>query len=87
MSFLKYFFVAVLIIFAITILFISVYSRKPIRTLLLNSGLGLSVLIIIKLTEKYTGVSIPINEYTATLSASFGLPAICSFLLLRIIFI
>lgn len=87
MNFLKYFFISVIAIFAIAIFFISVYSRKPIRTLLLNSGLGLSILIIINLTEKLTGVSIPINEYTVTLSASFGLPAICSFLLLRIIFI
>jgi len=86
----KAFFIIVgimLSVFFLGILFFAVKSRKFIKTTLFNSFLGLSILAIIDLTYKLTGIYIPINWYTVLGSGIFGMPAVCGFLLLQIVFL
>lgn len=87
MNYLKYGCFLILGISAFIILILAFRGKGAFKTLFLNALLGVMTLIIINLTAKFSGAYIPINEYTAGLSAVFGLPAVCAFLLLRIIFI
>ena len=85
MDFLKY---AVYILLGITyfyILILSIKSRKPFRFLFLNALCGVCVILLINLTQKFTGVFIPINQYTVVGSSTLGIPAIIGFLILNFI--
>lgn len=59
-------------------------GRKPFKTALLNIVFGLVGLAAVDLTTVYTGAHIPVNPGTAAGCAVFGLPAVCGFLLLRL---
>ena len=72
---------------AFLILIFAVKSKKFFKTLLFNAFLGITLLAITDLTSKFTGVYIPINEYTVTGSAVFSVPALCAFLAMKFIFI
>lgn len=71
---------------AVTLLIFAAKTKRFFKTLLLNAFLGLAVMAIIDLTAKFTGVHIPVNQYTVVGSAVFGIPAVCGFLILPIIF-
>lgn len=77
----------VLIFFALVIFIFALKSHKFFKTLFLNAFIGLSVLAIIDLTGKYTGIFLPINWYSVCGASVFGIPAVCGFLVLQIIFI
>lgn len=62
-------------------------SRNFIKTILLNSFLGLFAIIIINLTTKFTGVNIPLNYYTVTGGLTLGIPGVIGVLILNIIMI
>lgn len=84
----KAFFIILIIllsIFFLTILLFAIKSRNFFKTLLFNAFLGMCVLAIIDLTGKFTGIFIPINEYSVAGSGTFGIPAVCGFLILQII--
>ncbi len=87
MNIYKYALILILSAFLITIMILFVLTKKPFKTLLLNAFIGICSLAILDLTSKLSGVYIPINAYTAFGAGIFGVPAICGFLLLRIIFI
>ena len=87
MIFLKYFYLTVISVFGIIILIYAFLSKKPIKILLFNAIAAFFSLGIINFTSKYSGVYIPINEYSIALSGVFGLPAVCSFLIFPIIFL
>ena len=84
---LKIYVIILLGISALLILIFSLISKKPFKTLLLNVLIGIMVLAIINLTEKYSGVRIPINVYTVFGCAVLGIPAIIGFLVLPFIFL
>lgn len=86
MEILKYGGIAAIAIGAVALLIFAAKTGKPFKTLLLNAFLGLAVMAIIDLTAKFTGVHIPVNQYTVVGSAVFGIPAVCGFLILPIIF-
>lgn len=86
MEILKYGGIAVLAVGALALLIFAAKSGKPFKTLLLNAFMGIAVMAVIDLTAKFTGVYIPVNQYTAAGSAVFGIPAVCGFLILPIIF-
>lgn len=86
MDVLKYLIIGVLILGGTAILLFCVMGRKPFKYLLLNAAAGLAALIVINLTSRFSGVNIPINEWTAAGSALYGLPAVCGFLFLPMIF-
>ena len=87
MEILKYSILILLGVSAFIIFIFSAKSKKFFKTLFLNAVLGLFFLSVINLTDNFTGVNIPVNEYTVTGSAVFGLPALCGFLALKFIFI
>ncbi len=72
---------------AFMIFIFALKSKKPFKVLLFNAFMGLTLLAIIDLTSKFTGVYIPINEYTVTGSAVFSIPALCAFLAMNFIFV
>ncbi len=86
MDFLKYGGIALLIIASLAVFVFAVKSKRVFKTLLLNSFSGIVVLIIINLTSKFTGVHIPLNYWTVGGSVLYGIPSVCLFLLLPMIF-
>ena len=86
MEFFKYGGIALAVLCGLVLLIFAFKSGKPLRTLLLNALLGISVLILINLTTRFTGVHIPINRWTAGFSAGFGIPAVGLFVMLPLIF-
>lgn len=86
MEFFKYGVIALAALCGLVLLILAFKSGKPLRTLLLNALLGISVLILINLTTRFTGVHIPINRWTAGFSAGFGIPAVGLFVMLPLIF-
>ena len=87
MEILKYFYLSLLVIFGIAILIIAFIEKKPFRILFFNALLGIISLTVINILKNFSGVFVPINEITVLLSSTFGLPAVCAFLILPIIFI
>lgn len=85
MDFLKYGAIVLLCITYIIILILSFKSRKPLRFLLFNAFLGVSVLFLIHFTKKLTGFSLPINEYTLFGVSTLGIPAVIGYLILNFI--
>lgn len=86
MEILKYIAISVLLLSAFIIFCFAVKSKKLLKTLLLNGFMGICLLAIINLTAKFSGVYIPINLYTVSGSAVFGIPALIGFLVLGFIF-
>ena len=87
MNYLKYAVIILLSVTAFIILIFCLLSKKPIKTLLFNVFLGVCSLAIINLTSKFSGAYIPINQFTVVGSGVFGMPAICGFLILNLIFV
>ena len=79
------FLIVVLSVFALCILFFAIKSHKLFKTLLFNAFLGISILAIINLTAKFTGMYIPLNWYSVSGCAAFGIPAVILFLIMQII--
>ncbi len=86
MDFLRYGGIALAAAGGLAVLIFAFKTGKPFRALLLNAFSGLAVLAIINITTRFTGVHIPLNQWTAGLSAGFGIPAVCLFLLLPVFF-
>lgn len=86
MTFLKYGAAAVIVTGVLSVLICAFRCKKPLRALILNAAAGIAVLIAVKLAGRFTGISISINYITFLGSAGFGIPAVCGFLLLPLIF-
>jgi len=84
MDFLRYGGIALAAAGGLAVLIFAFKTGKPFRAL--NAFSGLAVLAIINITTRFTGVHIPLNQWTAGLSAGFGIPAVCLFLLLPVFF-
>ena len=68
------------------ILFIlHIKSHKIIKSIFLNTLLGFTAIVLVNVTQKFTGVHIPLNWYTVGGSGVFGLPAVCGIILAQII--
>ena len=70
-------------IFALILLVLHIKSHKMIKSIFLNAVLSFLAIAIINLTEKFTGVFIPLNWYTVGGSGIFGLPCVCGIVLLQ----
>lgn len=86
MTFLKYSAFVLVLLCTVTVLVIGFIGRKPIRSILLNTVLGIAALVLVKLTTRFTGVDIPVNEWTVGGSTVFGISGVCGLLLLKLIF-
>ena len=69
----------------LTLLVLHIKSHKMIKSIFLNALLGFAAIAAINLTQKFTGVHIPLNWYTVGGSGIFGLPAVCGIILEQII--
>lgn len=85
MEILKYSAIALLGLSSLIILIFALRSGRPIKLLIMNVFFGILALVIINLTDDFTGVHIPVNQWTVTGGAVLGIPALCGFLVLKII--
>ena len=86
MAFFKYSALILCVLYAIAVLVIGIVGRKPIRCILLNVVIGIVSLVAVNLTTRFTGVQIPVNEWTVGGSATFGISGVCGILLLKLVF-
>lgn len=70
---------------AFVLLILHIKSHKMVKSIFLNALLGFAAIILINVTQKFTGVHIPLNWYTVGGSGIFGLPAVCGIILSQII--
>ena len=68
---------------AFVLLILHIKSHKMIKSIFLNAILGFSAVAVINLTQKFTGVNIPLNWYTVGGSGILGLPCVCGIILLQ----
>lgn len=66
---------------------LAVRTKKPFKTIFLFSFLGILSLLAVDITSKYSGVYLPVNQYTCLSSGIFSLPGTVFLLLLKIVFI
>ena len=81
----KVFFIAVFSVFLLPFLFFCIKSHKFFKMVVFNAFIGLSLLAIINLTSKFTGLYIPINWYSVGGISVFSVPAICLILVAQIL--
>jgi len=70
---------------ALVLLVLHIKSHKMIKSIFLNALLGFLAIILINITQKFTGVHIPVNWWTVGGSGVFGLPCVCGVILLQIL--
>ena len=75
MEFLKYGGIALAALGGLAVLIFAFKTGKPLRALLLNALSGLAVLALVDITTRFTGIS-----------AGLGVPAVCLFLVLPVMF-
>lgn len=68
-----------------SLLILHIKSHKMIKSVFLNALLGFAAIAAVNLTQKFTGVHIPLNWYTVGGCGIFGLPCVCGIILLQII--
>lgn len=74
-----------LLIYCLVYLFFLFKLKNPFKNFVLNVIIGISALLLIYLIRRFTGVFIPINQWTVLSSAIGGLPAICGILIIQIL--
>ncbi len=70
---------------AFILLIFHIKSHRPLRSIILNALLGIAAVIIVNLTQSFTGVHIPVNWWTVGGSSIFGIPAVCGVIILQMI--
>lgn len=85
MGFFGIFVICVLSVCLVAVLIICLKSGRFIKSLFLNAIIGIAVLTVINLLSRYTGVKIPVNEYTVPFCALCGIPAIILLTILPLI--
>ena len=67
------------------LLILHIKSKKMIKSIILNALLGFTAIALINITQKFTGVFIPLNWWTVGGSGILGLPCVCGIILLQIL--
>lgn len=70
---------------ALVLLVLHLKSHRFIKSVILNALLGFAAIAIINLTQKFTGVFVPLNWWTVGGSGIFGLPCVCGIVLLQLL--
>ncbi len=86
MMFIKIFLCIYVVIYFIFLLIFYFKTKKPFKNFFIFSVISLSLLFIVNLTEKFTGIYIPINYFTAGTAVFCGMPGIIAVVILRAIF-
>lgn len=87
MQFLKISAWVILSVTAFMLLVFFIRSRKPVKSLILNAFSGISALILINLTTKFTGIHIPVNWWSVITASGLGIPGIIGLILAQVIFL
>ena len=69
----------------LALLVLHIKSHTFFKSVIINALLGFSAIAVINLTQKFTGVFVPINWYTIIGSGTLGLPCVCGIILAQII--
>ncbi len=70
---------------ALALLVLHIKSHKLLKSIILNALLSFAAIALINLTQKFTGVFVPLNWYTVGGSGIFGIPCVCGIILAQII--
>lgn len=65
----------------------AVKKGKPLKTVFIGAFCGLAAMLIINLTKGLTGVMIPVNPITVTISGLMGIPGVMGLIILKFVFI
>lgn len=84
---LKIVLISAAVIYGFIYLIMAVRTKKPFKTIFMFALFGILALLAVNFTSKYSGIHLPVNEYTISATAVFGLPGTVFLLLLRMIFI
>lgn len=74
-----------LLICALTLLVLHIKSHTFFKSVILNAALGFGAVLLINAIQKFTGVFVPVNWFTAAGSGIFGLPCVCGIILAQMI--
>ena len=83
LNIIKISFIVLSSIYLIILIFFSILTKKPFKTLLFNGALGLFCFVIVDLTAIFTGLWIPINDYTVGISLLGGIPGVVLLIIAR----
>lgn len=83
---LKIILISASVIYAFIYLLLAVRTKKPFKTIFMYALAGILALFAVNFTSKYSGIYLPINQYTISSSTVFGLPGTVFLLLLRFVF-
>ncbi len=75
------------LIYVFALLIIAVKTNKPFSTMAGGAATGIAALAVVDLTSTFTGVFIPLNVWTVSSSAAFGIPGVISLLIVNKIMI
>ena len=74
-------------LYALVYFILLIRTKKPFKTMFAFAFLGVFVTVLINLTSIITGVSVPINPFSAVFIFSFGVPGVIALLFFSLIFI
>ncbi|MDO4608017.1 MAG: pro-sigmaK processing inhibitor BofA family protein [Clostridia bacterium] len=70
---------------AFVLLILHIKSHRMFKSIFLNAVLSFAVIAIINLTQKFTGVAVPLNWWTAVGSGTLGIPCVFGIVVLQIL--
>ena len=83
LNIIKIIFVSIAILYLTLLIVLSIITKRPFKALLYNGILGLFLFVIVDLTSIFTGIWIPINDYTVTISVLGGWPGVMLLIISR----
>ena len=86
MKIIAFTFISLIILFFVIKFCFAMRGGKAILRIILHAALGFAVLALINLTSFLSGVHIPLNGWSAGITALFGVPAVCGQLLFQLLF-
>ena len=86
MQFIKISFIIILVTYIILLLYFSYKNGKMLKTLLLSALSGIFTFAAVNILSHFTGVGIPVNGWTTSVSSVFGIPGVLGLLVLRLFF-
>ena len=82
--------ILLIIFYALYLILLLIFCKKAGRfyfTFILNALLGVVLLTLINLTSRFSGLYIPVNEYSLLASATLGIPGTAALLIINLIFL
>lgn len=85
MNFIRISFIIYLCIYVLLLFWLCHKNGNLLKTFLMSALSGMAVFTAVNLLSHFTGVSIPVNAYTLSASAGFGIPGVLGLMMVRII--